>query len=412
MYDLKRLATWMIIGLLFISATACGTLTVAVEQTPTPELALTATVAALATNNAWLGTQIALPTLTPKPPPIIETQIPTVTVTAATPKFSNLRFSTQPDAIDSQHFYVAGTGRIYAVFDYTDMDSTMTVRRVWYRNGAEWITREDKWSFDKYGSAGTIKDISVFDEAIGLQPGEYSLSLYIDGTLQDFGEGSSNLEKSSFWIFPSDVQSAISSPDGSLSARVQRGGHLIIESQDGRDRELVVTQEISGIAWFPDSRHLVYTDRDRSKQVNATEDWGITHKLWALDIETGERHLIGTSGENFHHPVISPNGRYIAVLAGNTFGDACLASPTLSILELDSELRRQAVYVISDFSGLPYSSPGNYGIYPTDHTSPGHWEGDQSFVTSLWWVCLTADNSPNGTYLLDLGKREAQRIGS
>jgi len=67
----KVVAAWLAVALLSSAAlTACGTLEVGVEHTPTPDRAATATVSALATENARLATQVAtlaVPTSTPTP---------------------------------------------------------------------------------------------------------------------------------------------------------------------------------------------------------------------------------------------------------------------------------------------------------------------------------------------------------
>ena len=57
----KVVAAWLAAALLSLAElTACsGTLEVSVERTPTPNQAATATVAALATENARLATQVA-----------------------------------------------------------------------------------------------------------------------------------------------------------------------------------------------------------------------------------------------------------------------------------------------------------------------------------------------------------------
>jgi len=67
----KVVAAWLAVALLSLATlTACGTLEVGVEHTPTPDRAATATVSALATENARLATQVAtlaVPTPTPTP---------------------------------------------------------------------------------------------------------------------------------------------------------------------------------------------------------------------------------------------------------------------------------------------------------------------------------------------------------
>ena len=418
------------IVVIIFSATSCGTLEVGIEKTRLPDLPLTATVEKLITDNAKLETEIAAPSPTQpifptvtqpgkptKTPITIASETPGTPQVSATPtvptgpRFSNVRFSTQPDAAVSQRFYVEGTTRVYAIWNYSDMKVGLIVRRVWYLNGIEWIVREEPWDFTRYGSDGTIRDVSIFEEEIGMQAGEYALTIFIDGVPQDLGQGTIFQERASFWIFESDIRASIASPNKYYTAIVNRGGHLLIEDPNGKLRELVITQEISDLAWFPDNRHIVFTDRDRTKQVNEVENIGIAHKLWVLDIDTGERHLIGTTDENFHSPLISPGGRFVAVLAGPTYKEACQASPTLAVLELDTEFRRQAVYVIDDFSGFTYSEPGRYLIYPFNTTTPGNWDSETRLIISLWWSCLDVPQKPDGVYLLDLERKSAKRIG-
>ncbi len=66
----KAFAAWLAAALLSSMLTACGTLEVGVEHTPTPDRAATATVSALTTENVRLATQVAtlaVPTYTPTP---------------------------------------------------------------------------------------------------------------------------------------------------------------------------------------------------------------------------------------------------------------------------------------------------------------------------------------------------------
>jgi hypothetical protein len=323
-----------------------------------------------------------------------------------------LRFAADPDAAAPQRFYVAGVNRVYAIWDYANMREGMAVKRVWTLNGRTWIEREDPWDTTQYGSNGTVKDVAVFEDNIGLQAGEYSLNLFIDGVRQTMGETEPSAESSTFWIFPPEVRDPVSSPDMRKTAYIRNGGRLFVEFPDGSAREMATTQEIASISWFPDNTNLLYAERDRSMQVVPTEDWGVTHKLWIINVETGERHILATSGENFHHPQISSDGRYVAVLIGNTFGEGCFYSPSLSIIELNEELRRANVFTIRDFTGIPYLEEVKGGIYPNDHTRPGVWEGRDKLLVSLWWLCLDTPDNPDGTYLLDLGLLTAQRVGA
>ena len=410
----------VIFSLLILGSAACTTLQVGIERTPTPDLSLTATVAVLQMVNARQETEIAQslqpkPTATPSLTPAA-TEIP-YTPVAPAPRFSTMRFSPQPESVDPRRFYVAGIPRICSMWDYANMRAGLTVRRIWYLNGQEWILRDEPWDFAKYGSAGTIQDICIFDENTGLQAGQYDLALLINGAPQDLGEGASFQDRATFWVFNPAVNGPVDSPDKSRVASVRAGSRLAVQDQSGVERELVVTQEISSLDWFSDNRSLLYTERDRSKQVDPNQDLGIANKLWVLDTETGERHLISAAGENFHNPQISPDGRYIAVLSGATFNDACNSSPTLAIIQLDSGLKRQAVFRLSDFSGLPavIGSSANgpaSNIFPTNPKNPGKWEDNQKFVTGLWWSCLNRENSPDGLYLLNLANMEAGFAGN
>ena len=59
------------------------------------------------------------------------------------------------------------------------------MRRVWTKNGVEWLVRESAWEVGNYGSTGTIRDVSVFDfEGSRLEPGSYQLTLYLNGIRQ------------------------------------------------------------------------------------------------------------------------------------------------------------------------------------------------------------------------------------
>jgi hypothetical protein len=410
----------LILSFALLAGAGCTTLQVGIERTPAPDYELTAVVSSLVENNTRLKTEIARNLQnrrTPTPSPIpVQTNIPVTPVPPA-PRFSALRFSTQPDSDDPRRFYVAGVPRICGIWDYANMRAGLIMRRVWYLNGQEWITREEPWDFDKYGAAGTIQDVCIFDENTGLQAGQYDLALLINGVPQDVGDGPSFQDRQTFWIFNPDVTGPVSSPDGSRSVFLRAGSRLVVDYPSGVERELVIAQEISSLDWFPDSRSLLYTERDRTKQVSPNQDIGISHKLWILDTETGERHLISAAGENFHNPQISPEGRYIAVLSGATVTTGCNFSPTLAIIQLDGEMNRQAVFRLSDFSGLPAvigSSTGGpaSNIFPTNTRNPGKWEDAQKFVTGLWWSCLNLENSPAGLYLLNLANMEAGFAGN
>lgn len=416
----NRIFLFLAIGLFFLASTSCATLQVGIERTPGPDFNLTATIDALRSGNAQLKTQIAQQlqsraTFTPDLRPV-NTE-PARTPVPPAPRFSLLRFSTEPDSQEPRRVYVAGITRICAIWDYANMRSGLKIRRIWYLNGQEWISRDEAWNFDKYGSSGTIQDVCIFDENTGLQVGQYDLVLLINGVPQDVGGGSSFQDRETFWIVNPEVTGPVSSPDATHSAQVRAGSRLVVDFPGGIEREMVIAQEISSLSWFPDNRNLLYTESDRTRQITPNQNVGITHKLWILDTETGERHQISSDYEDFHNPMVSPEGQYIAVLAGATVTEGCSSSPTLAIIQLDGNLKRKAIFRLSDFKGLPAmpgtSNEGPAGnIFPSNPKSPGSWEDPSHFVTGLWWSCLNQENTPDGLYLLNLSTMEAGFAGT
>ena len=67
----------LLLGFTLLFPTACGTLEVGVERTATPDQAATATVAALATENARLSAQATMLASTPTSTPLPATPTPT-----------------------------------------------------------------------------------------------------------------------------------------------------------------------------------------------------------------------------------------------------------------------------------------------------------------------------------------------
>ena len=400
---------------MLLAAAACGTLELGIERTPTPLLGLTATVSAIRLENERLATLVAMPTATlsapGRTPGASNTHsIASPTPTPAPPRFSNLRFSTQPESDQSQRYFVAGIPRVYAIWDYANLADGMIMRRVWRRNGEIYAERAETWDTARYGSTGTIAGIPIYDDETGLPEGVYSLTLYIDDAVQDIGNGSQPEAGLSFWLLKPDVSYPVGSPDRLQTALVEAGGRLVVEDVNGNQRVLAVSQEISGLAWLPDSQHLVFVERDRTRQVSERRDWGITHKVWIIDTQTTERNLIGASGENFHTPVVSPTGRYIAMLSGHTLQDECQASPILVVLKLDEDYKREAVFTVYDFGNLPFSDdPDLKVIYPDLGRLPVRWENENRLSVYLRWTCLQSEINPEGNYRFDLNQMLATR---
>jgi hypothetical protein len=327
------------------------------------------------------------------------------------PSFSSTRFSPLPDDTLARNFYVAGTSRIFALWDYSGMREGMTVKRIWKLNEMEWVEREESWPFTRYGTDGTVRDIYIFDDEVGIGAGKYSLALYIDGILQDLDPSISGVQSEAvFYVIESEVNAPVTSPDKSHTAFVKFGGKLMMEEPDGSVWEIAEVQEVSSIAWFPDNNYLLYTERDRTHQSQIDNDTGITHRMFILDIETGESYVLGTSGENFHHPSISPGGEYISIFSGSTRRDNCSASPTLAFIELDTELRRQAIHTLASFTGLELLNNNPASVIPDQKNGTWNWENDTRFSVNLEWVCKSSGRNTDGRYILDLSQMTATLV--
>jgi hypothetical protein len=388
--------------------TAC-TFQIGIEPPYAANFQLTATIEALSTGNARLiGVLSSIQTEITNTPETTSTPRPftTATPTPVPPVFSNLRFSIHSEGEPTQSFFPAGTERIYAFWNYSNLRDGVLVRRVWSQEGRLLFVREEIWDTSRYGTEGTMIGVSIYNEDIGFPSGRYSLTLFIDGVDQAEIAPSQR----TFWLVDPRLATPVESPDQSRKAVIQAAGRLFLEERGGALRLLDVFQEISHLSWFPNGERILVGERDRTFQSSLTEDTGISHKLWILDVETGERHLVGGIGENFHSPSLSPDGGYIAVLAGSTRVETCRASPTLVIMGLDEEFQRRSVFQIHDFSGLAPPEPPRYGIFPVVSRETFSWTAPESLEVELWWSCPPLDHPPSdGPYQFNLTNMTVER---
>ncbi len=105
------------------------------------------------------------------------------------PVLSNLRFATTNNGTPATSF-AAGTKEIFAIYDYANIPLQAQVRRVWSRNGAVVADRTDVWDFNKYGTSGIVRDVSLFDHTNGLASGTWTV------TVEIVGQSSSNARTS------------------------------------------------------------------------------------------------------------------------------------------------------------------------------------------------------------------------
>lgn len=334
------------------------------------------------------------------PSPVLETPTPQVD----SPGFSEIYFYNPMETrtgcgVNYQPEFPARVRQIYASWRYARMRQGLNIRREWYRDGKLWLQRDEAWDFSKYGADGTISDISIYDFDAGLEPGSYELQLYIDGQAQ-FQAGSGN-----GFLIDSSPSLEIASPNKLLTAIFADPQKLMIREADGTQWELLRANEISSLAWFSDSRHIVYSDVDHSRQTGCG-DPRILSALWIVDAASGEKHQVGLSDERLHDALVSPAGDYIAAFDGSGHGDACWHDQKLLFIKLDKDLKRIEAYRPEDFGGV---TPGTSDstIYPV---GSGAWQDATHFSIGLDWTCVAA-NDPGGTYSFDLATKQATRTG-
>jgi hypothetical protein len=282
------------------------------------------------------------------------------------------------------------------------------VRREWYRDNVLWLVREETWDFAKYGRDGTVLDVSVYDFEKGLEPGRYTLRLYIDGRPQSSFE---NYPPISFRVEGTPLDPA-SSLGGRRTALVNDPRVLVIQDADGTQRELLTADEISSMAWLPDGLHLVYSNRLRVHQLLEAGTIFVQDELWIINVLTGEKHPLGTADENLHTPSVSPDGRYVAVLSGTGWYDACLVDQSLAIVKLDSVGQRIGLYRLDDFAGLSRNEADDLAAYPVTTANipaPGVWRNSTQLMVGLQFACT--QGNPAGIYTLDLTTHTARKTG-
>jgi hypothetical protein len=299
-----------------------------------------------------------------------------------------------------QNNFPARTRRVYVVWDYQNMRAGLNIRRDWYFNDVLWITREEPWDFSKYGATGTMRDISVFDLDVGLESGNYRLELYIDMQPQPIGE----VTWPEFTISDGGSEARVTSPNGQWVADADDPKILLVRDT-GRDvRQVFSGNEITNLAWLPDSQHIVFVDRDRSQQQTPT-DLGIQDDLWIVDILSGESNLLYQNTVAFGSFSFSPDGHYMASIEGSGFGDACFVDSRLIFFELASDFRTARSIKQEKFTGI--SAQQDTVIYPVEE---GIWQSETEFLVPLNETC-NFDQNLVGTYLFDLETLNAQKTG-
>lgn len=333
------------------------------------------------------------PTKTATAVPPTSTSLPTPTPTGP-PSFANLRFANAPDA-EPRRAFGYGTDEVYALWEYSNMNENIIVRRRWDLAGEE-VIREEAWDMETYGASGTVRDVFIFDYVNegGLAPGLYSLDLYIDDQRIIFAPFSIN----GSW--------SVKHESTGRRAFVEDNRLLMIEENDGLQRQVAEALEIHDLIWMPDGRYLLYSEWDRTEQIWHTS-MGLVQTMWLVDVDTGEQIMLG---DNYHTPMIGSDGHYLAVYVGSDFQDACSFGRLLRFLQLDGGTM-VVQYELADFVGFPMGF--NDAFVPKN----GRWQSENEFIVEIEALCDydTGSNAHavanEGIYKFDLVTMTAERVG-
>ncbi len=354
------------------------------------------------------GTEIPVTpvaTNSPTAVPVADTLAPPTTE----PIFFNGRAASTPDAVSTLPSFGPGTKRVYVIWDYQNMRAGMTVRREWYLNGQPWLTREEPWDFAKYGSTGTMRDVSIYDDVAGLQNGTYHMHVFIDNVVQPLGSmlGEPIDEWVNFDIGANEADTFMGygSPDGNWGVEVYGGTRIMLKNVNtGEYRQINIVQNVVYVTWFADSKHFLFVDRYPADQPGLL----ILHwdHLWIVDVASGEALRVFKGDNSFaghNGPVPSPNGKYIASMIGSDYGDGCFKDMQVIFFQVAPDFRSATFMYQQNFTGLPAFNES--WIYPADD---GYWENENVFRVTLDGTC-NADRSKLGNFLFDLSNNTASQ---
>lgn len=336
---------------------------------------------------------------------------PTLAAPTTNPIFFNGRSSASPEDVSMTDMFGPATKRVYVIWDYQNMSAGMMVRRDWYLNGQPWLTREEAWDFAKYGSTGTIRDVSIYDDVAGLDHGNYSLHIYIDNVVQPLG--SMINEPINEWVTFSvgtneaDTFMGYGSPDGKWGVEVYGGTRIMLkDATTGEARLINVVQNVVYVNWFADSQHFLFVDRAPSDQSGSPiRYWD---HLWIVDVATGDARRVFRGDNAFAGqwgPLPSPDGKYIAGMFGSDHADGCFKDMRLIFFQVAPDYRSATFVNQQDFTGLPAFNDST--VYPVED---GYWESNNVFRTRLDGTC-NADKSKLGSYQFDALYNTTLRLG-
>ena len=345
-----------------------------------------------------IASPVATISATAVPPPV------GFTPTTSEPIFYGAYASSDARSVVGQSAFPAGTKEVFAIWTYQNMHAGVMIKREWFLNGKPWLLREGPWDFAKYGEDGVVRDISIYEDVFSLPPGVYQLKIYIDNVLQPIGRFTGDQPETwlNFEILPTESISESISPDQQWRAVVLGGHLLIIRDVNGTPTELFDGREIPYFAWFPNSQHILFIDRERSEPAGTMA--AIRDDLWIVDILSQETRLVYESdtalgiGSGF---VISPYSNHIASAEGSGGGDACFVDTRLIFFEIADDYRSVKILKQEPFAGLPTLPDSS--VYPT---AVGQWEDEGQFVVPLSVTC-TLNKALPGSYVFNMTQLSA-----
>lgn len=391
----KYLLLFILLILLLVACQPVPEQSVALPTLPGPPPAATPTLAVPATDPTEIPAEATAVASEP-------TAVP-ATNTDSTPQFSHLTLL--PNGVVPPSDTPFTTQELYAVWEYTGMTAADQVERLWYFDGELWLERNEPWDMAKYGANGRIEDVYVYDYEPNLRAGDYRLVLKVNGIELASAE----------YTIPSFTVGPVIEPESGMVAAVQGRKTLVLRRVDWTTTAWESFGDIVDLAWLPGGQGIVY-----SEQIVANAELpgtlGLRHNLWLQNVLTGQKYQLGSTDENLHSPVVSPDGRYLALYSGTLYGDACFVDANLHIIELDASGQRVNLFELADFSGVPavegaMAQPNLFG--PGDgpfEPVPGQWVDSQTLTTRLVWYCSQSDAA--GMYALDLNGRTAVKIAS
>lgn len=328
------------------------------------------------------------------------------TPVSSEPVFFNASASLEQSGTPARIAFPTGTKRVFAIWHYQNMRAGLTIKREWYLNGEPWLLREEPWDFEKYGAAGVMSDISIYDLDAGLPEGLYQLKVYINNVAQPIGVNTPS-GPDTFMIFEilREEFTDVPAPNSQWSAGVSFGNRLVIRNAAGVPTEIFAGREIPYVAWLPDSQHVLFVDRDRSGQVSNLLV-GVRDELWIADVLSREvtslyqsDTTLGSTGGLYP----SPNGKYVAGISGSGFGDACFLDSQVIFFEMAGNYKSVKVIKQEQFSGVPRGA--DKVVYPV---AVGTWESNTQYRVPLNGTCGT-DPSLMGLYLFDIPSLKANQ---